>query len=127
MSSKRICETGGAVCLAIAAAALSLSALSADSARAADAKTSFFITSVGPGDGANLGGLEGADAHCAKLAEAAGIAGKTWHAYLSTFGPDAVNARDRIGKGPWYNAKGAMIARDLDHLHSEDTGVGKQA
>src|SRR5688572_9678968 len=67
----------------------------------------FFVTSTGPGDGANLGGLAGADKHCQTLAAAAGGGSKTWHAYLSTQGDGAVNARDRIGKGPWYNAKGA--------------------
>ena len=77
---------------------------------------SFFITSVGSGDGANLGGLEGADAHCASLAEAAGLPARDWRAYLSATG---VNARDRIGDGPWYNAEGVMIAEDLDDLHGE--------
>ena len=67
---------------------------------------SFFVTSVGKGDGANLGGLAGADAHCQALAAAAGLGAATWRAYLSTQGPGAVNARDRIGTGPWYNARG---------------------
>lgn len=80
---------------------------------------SFFVTSVGLGKGANLGGLAGADAHCQKLAEAAGQGSRTWRAYLSTQGPDAVNARDRIGKGPWHNAKGQSVARDLEHLHGD--------
>ena len=84
---------------------------------------SFFITSAGPGDGANLGGLEGADAHCQKLAGAAGAAGKTWRAYLST---SSVNARDRIGSGPWFNAKGEMIAKDVDELHGEGNKISKQ-
>lgn len=88
---------------------------------------SFFITSVGSGNGADLGGLAGADAHCQKLATAAGAGGKTWRAYLSTpgrFAPGSgpavpsVNARDRIGNGPWFNAKGELIARDLSHLHN---------
>jgi hypothetical protein len=79
----------------------------------------FFVTSVGLGKGANLGGLEGADAHCQKLAEAAGAGNRTWRAYLSTQGPNAVNARDRIGKGPWHNARGQSIARDLEHLHGD--------
>src|SRR5690349_2777693 len=73
------------------------------------APMTFFITSVSPNTGANLGGLAGADAHCTKMAAASGAPGatsKTWHAYLSTQGPGAVNARDRIGKGPWHNAKG---------------------
>ena len=79
----------------------------------------FFITSAGMGDGANLGGLEGADAHCQKLAEAAGSTGRTWRAYLSTQeqGKRGISARERIGKGPWYNARGELIAVDLDQLH----------
>ncbi len=83
---------------------------------------SFFVTSVGLGKGANLGGLAGADAHCQALAAAVGAGDKIWHAYLSTQArPEApaVNARDRIGTGPWYNAKGVMIARDLAHLHGD--------
>jgi len=90
---------------------------------------SFFITSVGSGDGANLGGLAGADAHCATLAEAAGSRGKTWRAYLSAHASGnqpAVNARDRIGFGPWYNAKGVMVAENLNQLHSERMNLGKQ-
>ncbi|HEX7455487.1 MAG TPA: hypothetical protein VF296_05530, partial [Gallionella sp.] len=74
---------------------------------------SFFVTSTGAGKGANLGGLEGADAHCLKLATAVGAGNKTWHAYLSTQaanGQPAINARDRIGAGPWYNAKGQQVA-----------------
>ena len=92
-------------------------------------RMSFFITSAGPGDGANLGGLEGADQHCHQLAEAAGVTGRTWRAYLSTTaaaGGETVHARDRIGSGPWYNAKGVMVARDLAHLHSEDMHLGKE-
>ena len=82
----------------------------------------FFVTSVGVGNGANLGGLAGADAHCQKLAAAAGAGDKTWRAYLSTQaaeGKPAVNARDRIGKGPWHNAKGAQIAKDAAGLHGD--------
>jgi hypothetical protein len=88
-------------------------------AHAQEKAMSFFVTSVGPGNGGNLGGLEGADAHCAKLAEAAGITGKTWKAYLSTQedGKRGVSARDRIGNGPWHNAKGTLIANNLDELH----------
>ena len=80
---------------------------------------SFFITSAGPGSGADLGGQEGADAHCQQLAEAAGAGGRTWRAYLSTQadGGAAVNARDRIGAGPWQNAEGVVIANDVDELH----------
>ncbi|HEY8550980.1 MAG TPA: hypothetical protein VIL35_13570 [Vicinamibacterales bacterium] len=89
---------------------------------------SFFITSVGSGKGGDLGGLEGADAHCTKLAEAAGVKGRTWRAYLSTSaeGGKAVNARDRIGKGPWYNAKGVQVAASVDDLHSENNKLSKE-
>jgi hypothetical protein len=80
---------------------------------------SFFITSVGKGDGANLGGIEGADAHCQSLAKAAGRGEATWRAYLSTQGPKAVNARDRIGKGPWFNGRGQRVAQDVAELHGD--------
>ena len=96
--------------------------------QAAAPNMSFFVTSVGMGKGANLGGLAGADAHCQALATAAGAGGKTWHAYLSTQahpGQPAVNARDRIGKGPWYNFKGEMIARDVAHLHGDTIEVAR--
>ena len=81
---------------------------------------SFFVTSAGTGQGANLGGLEGADKHCQTLAAAAGAGNKTWRAYLSTQAKDGaklVNARDRIGNGPWHNAKGELIASDVEQLH----------
>jgi hypothetical protein len=90
----------------------------------------FFITSAGPGDGANLGGLEGADRHCQQLASAAGAGNRTWRAYLSTQavgGAQAVNARDRIGNGPWRNAKGEVIAQNVDDLHSANNKISKQA
>jgi hypothetical protein len=86
-------------------------------AQAQQTTMSFFITSVGSGKGADLGGIAGADAHCQNLAKAAGAGAKTWHAYLSTQGAGAVNARDRIGKGPWTNAKGIVIAKDVAELH----------
>jgi hypothetical protein len=86
----------------------------------------FFVTSAGPGKGGDLGGIAGADAHCGKLAQAAGSTGKTWHAYLSTQGASAVNARDRIGKGPWKNAKGAVVAKSVDDLHSDANNITKQ-
>lgn len=93
-----------------------------------DPEMSFFLTSEGPGDGANLGGLEGADAHCTKLAEAAGVNGKTWRAYLSTSGGyEAINARDRIGDGPWINARGVQVAADVDDLHSDNNKLSKEA
>ena len=92
---------------------------------------SFFVSSVGLGKGGNLGGLEGADAHCQALAKAAGAGNRTWHAYLSTQGANltdakVVNARDRIGTGPWYNAKGVMIAKDVDDLHSPANRISKE-
>jgi len=80
---------------------------------------SFFVTSVGKGDGANYGGLAGADAYCQSLAMAAGRGSSTWHAYLSTQGPNAVNARDRIGTGPWYNANGQRVAMNVAELHGD--------
>jgi hypothetical protein len=85
-------------------------------------KLSFFVTSQGLGNGANLGGLSGADAHCQKLAASVGAGQKTWRAYLSTQAADgkpAINARDRIGQGPWYNTRGVVVARDLAHLHGD--------
>ncbi len=94
-----------------------LTLLCAAPAQAQQANMSFFMTSVGPGKGADLGGLAGADKHCQQLAQAVGAGGKTWHAYLSTQGAGAVNARDRIGKGPWMNAKGMVIAKSVDELH----------
>ncbi len=105
-------------------AAFALPLVTADIAAAAEAAAakrpmSFFVTSVPIGNGGNLGGLEGADRHCQTLAQKVGAGDRTWHAYLSTQGPGAVNARDRIGKGPWYNAKGVMIAKDLGHLHGD--------
>lgn len=83
---------------------------------------SFFVTSEGQGKGADLGGLAGADAHCQKLAASVGAGKQVWHAYLSTQAADgqpAVNARDRIGNGPWYNTRGAVVARDVAHLHGD--------
>ena len=91
---------------------------------------SFFVTSVNPGDGANLGGLAGADAHCQKLASAVGAGNRTWRAYLSTgFIPPstaAVHARNRIGNGPWFNQKGVLIASNVAELHSDKNNVNKE-
>lgn len=90
---------------------------------------SFFITSAGPGDGANLGGLAGADAYCKELASTAGAGGKNWKAYLSASSDGtnaAVNARDRIGVGPWRNANGVVVASSLDELHSEQNNLTKE-
>jgi hypothetical protein len=86
---------------------------------------SFFVTSVAKGDGGNYGGLAGADAHCQMLAQAAGRGNVKWVAYLSTQGPGAVNARDRIGQGPWYNARGTMIAANLAELHGDTLEVAR--
>src|SRR6202790_1796027 len=105
-------------CFGLAAA--SLAVLAAQPAQAQSAETSFFVTSTGIGNGGNLGGLAGADNYCQSLAQAAGAGTKTWRAYLSTQAADgkpAVNARDRIGKGPWQNAKGVVIAKDVGELH----------
>src|SRR5260370_23665079 len=107
------------VCFGLAAA--SFAALAIQGVQAQSANTSFFVTSTGIGNGGNLGGLAGADNYCQTLAQSAGSGAKTWHAYLSTQAADgkpAVNARDRIGKGPWENSKGGVIAKDLTELHS---------
>jgi hypothetical protein len=106
-----------------AAAATTLAVLAACGSMAGSTKPgmSFFVTSVGPGKGADLGGLAGADKHCQMLATAAGAGSRTWHAYLSqqpTPNLPGVNARDRIGKGPWLNAKGVVVATDVDNLHA---------
>jgi hypothetical protein len=117
-NTTRISMLAGVALLAVAAGV---------PAQAQQANTmTFFVTSNGPGKGADLGGLQGADAHCAKLAQAAGSSGKTWHAYLSTQGDGAVNARDRIGKGPWTNAKGVVVAKSIDDLHSDKNNLTKQ-
>ena len=126
-------STSRALVLTVAAAAF----FAACAMQPRSGPMSFFVTSVGSGKGGDLGGLAGADAHCQKLATAAGAGGKTWHAYLSVppvfasaSAPavPAINARDRIGQGPWFNAKGALIATDLAHLHngnliSKDTAL----
>lgn len=109
--------------LTAAVAGLVLLGIGTLAAHAQDTGMSFFITSAGPGDGANLGGLKGADAHCQALATSAGAGGKTWRAYLSSA---EENARDRIGNGPWYNAKGVLIAGDLAVLHSDANRINKQ-
>jgi hypothetical protein len=119
---KTICAVGGAAVL-VAGGTLAVRAQQAQ-------PMSFFITSVGPGNGANLGGLAGADAHCQSLAAAAGAGGRTWRAYLSVApmdGQSAVHARDRIGKGPWHNAKGVKVADSVAHLHSDDNNLSKEA
>jgi len=109
--------------LVVLAATVALSLQSGSALVAQNQPMGFFITSGGAGDGANLGGLKGADAHCQKLAAAAGGGSRTWRAYLSTSaaaGQPAGNARDRIGPGPWYNAKGVLIAQNVAELHGEN-------
>ena len=111
------------VILRLCAIAAAVALLTAQPAQAQSANTSFFVTSAGIGNGGNLGGLAGADNHCQTLAQAAGAGAKTWHAYLSTQAADgqpAVNARDRIGKGPWQNTKGVVIAKDVAELHGSN-------
>jgi hypothetical protein len=96
--------------------------------RHAPDKMSFFVTSVPVGNGGSIGGLAGADAHCQKLAEAAGSKGRTWRAYLSAApegGHEAVHARDRIGTGPWFNSRGEQIAANLDDLHGPNNRIGR--
>ena len=97
-----------------------------NSAQSQQNAMTFFVTSVGSGKGADLGGLEGADRHCTTLATAAGATGKTWRAYLSTQGANAVNAKDRIGRGPWQNAKGTVVAKDVADLHGASNNLNKQ-
>jgi hypothetical protein len=106
--------------------AAGLALCSAAPAQAQQSAMTFFVSSVGSGKGADLGGLAGADKHCQDLAAAAGAGGKTWHAYLSTQGAGAVNARDRIGKGPWQNVKGVVIATSVADLHSADNKLTKE-
>jgi len=115
-----------ALILTVSIALFALAAQSMPSIMAQSENMSFFLTSRGPGDGANLGGLDGADAHCAMLAEEAGVTGKTWRAYLSTTEPNGVDARDRIGDGPWYNANGVMVAESVDDLHSDNNKLSKE-
>ena len=110
-------------------AAVAATGLGLGAAQAQQADMSFFVSSAGKGNGADLGGLAGADAHCQALAKAAGSTATAWRAYLSTAEPrgDAgVNARDRIGKGPWKNAKGVVVAKDVNDLHSASVNINKQ-
>jgi hypothetical protein len=111
-----------AISLAVIFALLSLTWIAGSQEQKSN--MTFFITSVGSGKGADLGGLAGADKHCQSLAQAAGTGNRTWRAYLSASeadGKPAVNARDRVGKGPWQNAKGVVIAKDLDELCTATT------
>ncbi len=116
---------GSLLLAAVASAVMGLTT----AAQAQQADMSFFISSVGKGNGADLGGLAGADAHCQALARAAGSTSTEWRAYLSTTEPGGnagVNARDRIGSGPWKNAKGVVVATNLDNLHSAAANITKQ-
>jgi hypothetical protein len=116
-------------CIELAAAA-GLLALTANAGQAQTAEMTFFVTSAGSGKGADLGGLQGADAICQRLAQAAGAGARTWRAYLSTQAADgaaAVNARDRIGAGPWRNAKGTVIASSVAELHGAAASLTKQS
>jgi len=113
-------------CYGLAAASLIL--VAAQPVQAQSANTTFFVTNTGIGNGANLGGLAGADNYCQTLAQAAGAGAKTWHAYLSTQAADGkpeVNARDRIGTGPWQNAKGVVIGRSVEELHSPNNNLNR--
>lgn len=115
--------------LGLLSAATLLAGLAVQPAQAQSANMTFFVTSAGPGKGADLGGLDGADKHCATLAAAAGATARTWRAYLSTQAADgkpAVNARDRIGRGPWQNAKGVVVAKNVADLHSAANNLSKQ-
>lgn len=118
--------------LALAMTAAAVIAMGAHLVRAegaaqqASPQMSFFITSVGSGNGANLGGLAGADAHCQNLAKAVGAGDKEWRAYLSTQGANAVNAKDRIGSGPWFNSKGVQVAASVADLHSDKNNLTKE-
>jgi hypothetical protein len=112
--------------LAVSAALLAAACASPDSQDRAANPMTFFVTSAGSGKGADLGGIVGADHHCESLAHAVGAGGRLWRAYLSTSGPQPVNARDRIGPGPWQNAKGVVIANSVDELHSAKNNLNKQ-
>lgn len=110
-------------------AAIPLFFLGSNAAHQQDTRMSFFLTGAGPGNGADLGGVAGADQHCQALAAAVGAGDRTWRAYLSTTASDdqaAVNARDRIGSGPWYNAKNVMIAESVGDLHSDGNNLTKE-
>lgn len=113
----------------LTSAALLAAAATVSTVNSQQNEMSFFITSVGSGDGANLGGLAGADAHCQALAEAAGSRGKTWRAYLSahaTANSPAIDARSRIGFGPWFNSEGVQVASNLNNLHGPNNNLNKQ-
>ncbi len=123
MSFSRI--SAGGILFSVAVAGTGMTA----AVQAQQADMTFFVTSVGKGNGADLGGLEGADAHCAALAKAAGAKATSWRAYLSTTlpgGDQGADARSRIGKGPWQNAKGVVVAKSVSDLHSDNNNLSKQ-
>jgi hypothetical protein len=124
MNSKRVLTATAATTTALALSALVVVAQSQNDEQ--PPQMGFFVTSVGIGDGGRLGGLAGADAHCAALADAVGAGNRTWRVYLSTQGNGAVNARDRIGPGPWANAKGLIMATSLENLHYDNSNFNWQ-
>jgi hypothetical protein len=124
MNSKRVLTATAATTTALALSALVVVAQSQNDEQ--PPQMGFFVTSVGIGDGGKLGGLAGADAHCAALADAVGAGNRTWRVYLSTQGNGAVNARDRIGPGPWANAKGLIMATSLENLHYDNSNFNWQ-
>jgi hypothetical protein len=124
MNSKRVLTAIAATTTALALSALVVVAQSQNDEQ--PSPMGFFVTSVGIGDGGKLGGLAGADAHCAALADAVGAGNRTWRVYLSTQGNGAVNARDRIGPGPWANAKGLIMATSLENLHYDNSNFNWQ-
>src|SRR5215472_13287407 len=116
-----------AIVVSVSAVSLASTASQAQQPPPQSPNMTFFITSAGPGKGADLGGVEGADRHCQTLAQNAGAGSKTWRAYLSTqaaMAGGAVNARDRIGSGPWQNFKGVVVAQNVDDLHSDNNKLG---
>lgn len=124
-----MCKSVGSSILALTALLVGGIGAQAQPAPPQSPTMTFFVTSVGPGKGGDLGGLAGADAYCQQLGARAGAGSKTWHAYLSTApaqNAPAVNARDRIGSGPWQNFKGAVVAQNVDDLHSADNKINAQ-
>lgn len=123
------CSRGDGTSTDVAPAAGSESAPDTLEMGGAQSVTRFFVTSRGLGRGGDLGGLAGADGHCQALADAEGSGDHTWRAYLSTMATDAepaAHARDRIGTGPWYNAEGVLVAANLEDLHANENGIGKE-
>lgn len=119
----------GAICIASGALLAPAQTAAQNPGQAPTQQMSFFLTSVGAGHGANFGGIAGADTHCQALADGVGAGDRIWHAYLSNQarpGSPAINARDRIGSGPWYNAHGVLLASDVEALHSEPTNMRKE-